>query len=331
MSEYRSTGWAAHRDQYAVPVLFNPYTGQPRDVRDVQSDPQGILIVPPGKVEMMAAKPTHQQGLQVATPPAAPVQEPARSMSDEQDAFEKVFKLPDGITRFDGGYAPTSYSAWSAQQNCYRWEGWKARSKLCATPPAAQPAPTVQEPEAHLWKCLGRWSAYLVANGDQADCAPPLWLVDAVKQALAQPAPVQPVAILNHAHGVYAFRSVNLQGLPDGEYQLCIAPSEAHRAAPVQEPVAFLANGTRFKISYDSRQSGGQIHGITPELGGRWVAFVAAEDDCHLKLTTPPAAQRQWVGLTEDEMYLNCPNWLSQEQCKVWIQQIEAKLKEKNT
>jgi hypothetical protein len=61
--------------------------------------------------------------------------------------------------------------------------------------------------------------------------------------------------------------------------------------APVQEPVAFLANGTRFKISYDSRQSGGQIHGIPPELGGRWVAFVAAEDDCHLKLTTPPAAQ----------------------------------------
>jgi hypothetical protein len=74
------------------------------------------------------------------TPPAAqpaPVQ-PVASMSDEQDAFEKVFKLPDGITRFDGGYAPTSYSAWSAQQNCYRWEGWKARSKLCATPPAQE-------------------------------------------------------------------------------------------------------------------------------------------------------------------------------------------------
>jgi hypothetical protein len=68
---YRPTGWAAHRDQYAVPVLFNPYTGDPRDVRDVQSDPQGILIVPPGKVEMRASKPTHQQGLQVATPPAA--------------------------------------------------------------------------------------------------------------------------------------------------------------------------------------------------------------------------------------------------------------------
>jgi len=45
----------------------------------------------------------------------------------------------------------------------------------------------------------------------------------------------------------------------------------------------------------------------------------------------PPTAQRQWVGLTDEEMYLNCPNWLSQEQCKVWVQQIEAKLREKNT
>ena len=59
------------------------------------------------------------------------------------------------------------------------------------------------------------------------------------------------------------------------------------------EPVAFLANGTRFKISYDSRQSGGQIHGIPPELGGRWVAFVAADDDCHLKLTMPQQRKQE--------------------------------------
>jgi hypothetical protein len=52
---HKPTGWMAHRDQYAVPVLFNPYTGEPRDVRDVQSDPQGILIVPTGNVEMVAA------------------------------------------------------------------------------------------------------------------------------------------------------------------------------------------------------------------------------------------------------------------------------------
>ena len=53
----RSTGWIASKDHYTVPVMFNPYTGEPRDVRDVQSDPQGILIVPPGKVEMLATPP----------------------------------------------------------------------------------------------------------------------------------------------------------------------------------------------------------------------------------------------------------------------------------
>jgi hypothetical protein len=53
-------------------------------------------------------------------------------------------------------------------------------------------------------------------------------------------------------------------------------------------------------------------------------------DDFVPLYTTPPAAQRQWVGLTDEEMYLNCPNWLSHEQCKAWLTQIEAKLKEKN-
>lgn len=41
-------------------------------------------------------------------------------------------------------------------------------------------------------------------------------------------------------------------------------------------------------------------------------------------------AQRTWVGLTPEEMYLHCPNWLSQEHCKTWLQQIEKKLMQKN-
>jgi hypothetical protein len=52
----------------------------------------------------------------------------------------------------------------------------------------AQPA---QEPVAHLWVCLGRWSAYLVENGKQADCAPPSWLVDAINKATTPPLPAQ--------------------------------------------------------------------------------------------------------------------------------------------
>jgi hypothetical protein len=77
-------------------------------------------------------------------------------------------------------------------------------------------------------------------------------------------------------------------------------------AAPVQEPVLWLVNGVV------------QVSDIPADYTG-------------CLYTTPPAAQRQWVGLTDDEMYLNCPNWLSHEQSKTWVQQIEAKLKEKNT
>jgi len=53
---------------------------------------------------------------------------------------------------------------------------------LYTTPP--KPA---QEPVAHLWECLGRWSAYLVCNGKQADCAPPSWLVKAIQNATTPP------------------------------------------------------------------------------------------------------------------------------------------------
>jgi hypothetical protein len=61
-----------------------------------------------------------------------------------------------------------------------------------------------------------------------------------------------------------------------------------HQPAPVQESVKFLANGTRFKTS--EFPYGVCINGLPKELAGRWVALVAAEDDCHLQLTTPPAA-----------------------------------------
>jgi hypothetical protein len=43
-----------------------------------------------------------------------------------------------------------------------------------------------------LWECLGRWSAYLVENGKQADCEPPSWLVDAINKATTSPLPAQP-------------------------------------------------------------------------------------------------------------------------------------------
>jgi len=36
--------------------------------------------------------------------------------------------------------------------------------------------------------------------------------------------------------------------------------------------------------------------------------------------TSPP----QRKPLTDEQIYMNCPNWLSQEQCKTWVRQIEA-------
>lgn len=65
-----------------------------------------------------------------------------------------------------------------------------------------------------------------------------------------------------------------------------------------QRPVKFLANGTRFKLSFLDDYENGEPTGATyvscfegweKELDGRWVALVAAEDDNHLRYTAPPA------------------------------------------
>jgi hypothetical protein len=45
-------------------------------------------------------------------------------------------------------------------------------------------------------------------------------------QRLGQEIEQEPVAILNHAHGVHTFRNVNLKGLPDGEYLVYTRPPQ---------------------------------------------------------------------------------------------------------
>ena len=42
-----------------------------------------------------------------------------------------------------------------------------------------------QEPVAHLWECIGRWTAMIANDGEHANLAPPDWLVDSVKAATA--------------------------------------------------------------------------------------------------------------------------------------------------
>lgn len=67
-----------------------------------------------------------------------------------------------------------------------------------------------------------------------------------------------------------------------------------------EEPVTFLANATRFKMSFCESEDDGCgntgtyvtcFEGFEKELDGRWVALVAAEDGCHLNLTPQPVAR----------------------------------------
>jgi hypothetical protein len=54
---------------------------------------------------------------------------------------------------------------------------------------------------------------------------PKAWYAAARELMAGQPAQQQePVAILNHAHGIHTVRSVKLNGLPDGEYNLYTSP-----------------------------------------------------------------------------------------------------------
>lgn len=61
-------------------------------------------------------------------------------------------------------------------------------------------------------------------------------------------------------------------------------------AQPEQEPVKFLADGTRFKVANVDSTCG--IFGLPTELTGRWVALVAADNDSHLQYAAPQPAQK---------------------------------------
>jgi hypothetical protein len=82
---------------------------------------------------------------------------------------------------------------------------------------------------------------------------------------------------------------------------------EPSKTAPVQ-PVAWMTQARNFVRAMDFTEAEAKLYGWMPVY------------------TTPPAAQRQWVGLTEQEA-AEC--W-STSTVRTW-QAIEAKLKEKNT
>ena len=50
-----------------------------------------------------------------------------------------------------------------------------------------------------------------------------------------------------------------------------------------EENEQFLLDGTRFKLSFDSKGRVNALWNYADQLEGRWVALVPAENDCHLK------------------------------------------------
>jgi len=59
-----------------------------------------------------------------------------------------------------------------------------------------------------------------------------------------------------------------------------------------RDPLAYLANGMRFKLSLDDEGKVGCFWNMK-ELDGRWVALVAAENDVHLSGATQQPVNRQ--------------------------------------
>jgi hypothetical protein len=129
-------------------------------------------------------------------------------------------------------------------------------------------------------------------------------VVTAIKQALAQPATEEPVYHLRQ------FGDVTKEQLDRYMATGDINP----QPAPVQEPAFY-------------RHEDGHL--MTPDRA----KFLGLDlDDLQPLYTTPSAAQRQWVGLTDEEfedIELGCRSTSSG---KIEaMQKVEAKLKEKNT
>ena len=101
------TRWRG-RGSYTFPVLFSPYTGEPRDARDIASDPQGLLIVQPGAPLVPAAP----------TPPAQQDDE-ALEVLRELAEVDRLRRDAERYRWLRGGPDVPSYSS--------RWPRWEVR------------------------------------------------------------------------------------------------------------------------------------------------------------------------------------------------------------
>jgi len=124
----------------------------------------------------------------------------------------------------------------------------------------------------------------------------------------------------------------------DEQREKAIAACEQALAVPVQEPLGYIAsmaaNDLRASIYRDVTVYGEDLEDTvaiytTPPAQPAPVQEPVAKhymDGGHLVY---PAAQRQWVGLTDEE--IDTWNIVGHESLREFVRAIEAKLKEKNT
>jgi hypothetical protein len=143
--------------------------------------------------------------------------------------------------------------------------------------------------------------------------------ITAIKQATAQPAPVQePITWLKTIETLGGFgKFVEAKPNEKGAKPVYLAPPA--QPAPVQEPVAVT-----YKEVADT---------MNALWGGTLEQVQIAMELANKKLyTAPPAAQRQWVGLTDEEYFeIGQRHWVTSTKIELIHAEIEAKLKEKNT
>ena len=147
----------------------------------------------------------------------------------------------------------------------------------------------------------------------------------------AEPAPVQePVATVIKKGADRQWMSERLASLPDGIYSLYTTPpAQQEPVQPVREPVGIKGYAMALnEVALQLRDRYKTDLLSTP----LWAEFEKARNKFASSVAAPPAAQRQWVGVSQDELDAMFSNTIKGKKLVNYVARaIEAKLKEKNT
>lgn len=109
--------------QSKPPILFNPWTGNVRDPRDVDSDPEGLLIVPPSHLHSIAyvaaARQAVDRDAQGAAEPADAVNHPAHYTAGGVECIDAIAAATTGLEGIE--------AACTANAIKYLWR-WKRKN-----------------------------------------------------------------------------------------------------------------------------------------------------------------------------------------------------------